>query len=191
MAEVLELGQCTHRPDLDLGGSGDGVRVLGRFRDRDDEDRVVWLRAFADLAARDAFHGDQAPGADVLLLRPSAPVDPSALDAGLVTITLYHLPPGDEDAFVDFFTTAVHPLLTGTGARPLAVLRTLPEGRPDAGVVAWVASFADPEELREHVRTLGREPRWTHEVLPALTSRLARPPEQLQLAPVASSPPVR
>lgn len=198
MAEVLELGQYTlrsGRSDDPAGLPDDGQvlgRVLGRFHDRDDQDRVVWLRGFDDPAAR----GNSGSGADdVLLLRPVTALQSPGADAGLVTITLYHLPTGGEDAFVSFFTTAVEPLLTATGARPLAVLRTLRAAsehpvpaREGANVVVWVASFPGPDELHEHVRRLGREPRWTHEILPALTKQLARPPEQLQLTPAAGSP---
>lgn len=65
-----------------------GIRVLGQFRDMGDADRFVWLRGFADMAARGAalaaFYGGpvwaQHRGAanatmvdsdDVLLLRPA------------------------------------------------------------------------------------------------------------------------
>lgn len=65
-----------------------GIRLLGQFRDLDDADRFVWLRGFADMAARGealpAFYGGavwaehrSAANAtmidsdDVLLLRPA------------------------------------------------------------------------------------------------------------------------
>jgi len=194
-----------------------GARVLGQFRDLDDADRFVWLRGFADLATRGtalpAFYGgpvwrahrDKANDTmvdsdDVLLLRPAGQgLDLAGRARGgpttLVTITLYHLPPGGADDFLDFFSAAVRPLLTDTGAPPLAVLRTLAAEnnfpplpiRENENVVAWVASFPDAERLREHVRQLGNEPRWTYDVLPALTRQLARPAEQLQLAPTDRS----
>jgi hypothetical protein len=65
-----------------------GMRVLGQFRDLDDADRFVWLRGFADMAARGdglpAFYGGAVwarhrgvanatmiDSDDVLLLRPA------------------------------------------------------------------------------------------------------------------------
>lgn len=193
-----------------------GAQVLGQFRDLDDADRFVWLRGFADMPTRGkalaAFYGGpvwaahrdkandtMADSDDVLLLRPVSDFDLSGRTRGgditLVTVTLYHLPEGGEDAFLDFFDAAVRPFLTDTGAPPLAVLRSLRAEnnfpalpvREDANVVAWVGSFAGPAELAEHVRLLGRETRWTHDTLPALTKQLSSPPEQLQLAPTSRS----
>jgi NIPSNAP protein len=228
MAEVLELRQYTLHPgrrdelielfDREFVETQEavGAEVLGQFRDRDDGDRFVWLRGFADMAVRGtalpAFYGGEVWRAhsaaanatmidsdDVLLLRPVTPLDLTGRERGgpttLVTVTLYHLPPGGEDAFLDFFQSQAVPLLTATGAAPLAILRTLRAEnnfpalpfRADANVVAWIASFPGPDELVEHVRLLGREPRWTHDTLPVLTKHLARPPEQLQLAPTSRS----
>ncbi|MFC4853209.1 NIPSNAP family protein [Actinophytocola glycyrrhizae] len=193
-----------------------GAQVLGQFRDLDDENRFVWLRGFADMPARGkalaefyggpvwAAHRDSANDTmidsdDVLLLCPVTDFTLSGRTRGgdttLVTVTLYHLPSGGEDAFLDFFADAVRPLLTETGAPPLAVLRTLRAEnnfpalpvREDANVVAWVGSFRGPDDLAEHVRLLGRETRWTHDTLPELTRQLGRPPEQLQLAPTSRS----
>jgi hypothetical protein len=67
-----------------------GAHIVGQFRDLDDQDRFVWLRGFADMAARDralrAFYGGpvwaahreranatMADSDDVLLLRPAWP----------------------------------------------------------------------------------------------------------------------
>lgn len=228
MADVLELRQYTLHPgrredlielfDREFVETQDevGAQVLGQFRDRDDEDRFVWLRGFADMPTRGkalaafyggpvwAAHRDKANDTmidsdDVLLLRPVADFDLSGRTRGgdttLVTVTLYHLPPGGEDAFLDFFADSVRPLLADTGAPPLAVLRTLRAEnnfpalpvREDANVVAWVGSFAGRDDLVEHVRLLGRETRWTHDTLPVLTKQLSRPPEQLQLSPTSRS----
>ncbi len=65
-AQIIELRQYKLEP-----GTGDafvalfedrllssqeaaGMRLVGQFRDRDDADRFTWVRAFADMAARDA-----------------------------------------------------------------------------------------------------------------------------------------
>jgi hypothetical protein len=193
-----------------------GAQVLGQFRDLDDVDRFVWLRGFADMATRGtalrAFYGGPVWAAhrdkandmitdsdDVLLLTPVTGPDLAERgrdgDETLVTATVYHLPPGGESAFLSFFESVVTPWLVETGAPPLAVLRTLRAEnnfpalpvREDANVVVWLASFPGREALAEHVRMLGREARWTHDVLPELTRHLARPPEQLQLSPTARS----
>ncbi|MFB9238576.1 NIPSNAP family protein [Plantactinospora siamensis] len=75
-----------------------GAAVLGQFRDRDEPDRFVWLRGFADLAARhraltdfyggpvwrrhrDAANATMLDSDDVLLLRP-APGGPAWPDPG-------------------------------------------------------------------------------------------------------------
>ena len=228
MAEVLELRQYTLRPgrrdelielfDREFVETQEavGAQVLGQFRDLDDADRFVWLRAFADMPTRGealaAFYGgpvwrehrDKANATmidsdDVLLLCPVTDLDLTGRTRGgpttLVTATIYHLPPGGEDAFLDFFSSEAQPLLTATGAAPLAVLRTLHEEnnfpalpvREDANVVVWLASFPGRDELVEHVRQLGRENRWTHDTLPMLTKQLSRPPERLQLAPTTRS----
>ncbi len=228
MAEVLELRQYTlHRGRRDdlielfdrefvEPQEAVGAQVLGQFRDLDDPDRFVWLRGFADMAARGtalpafyggpvwAAHRDKANDTmidsdDVLLLRPVVDLDLSGRTRGgdetLVTVTIYHLPPGGEDEFLSFFESRVTPLLVETGAPPLAVLRTLRAEnnfpplpvREDANVVAWLGSFQDRDAVVEHVRQLGRETRWTHDVLPVLTKQLARPPQQLQLSPTARS----
>ena len=94
-----------------------GMAVLGQFRDLDDPDAFVWLRGFADLAARGpglaAFYGGPVWAAhrdaanatmidsdDVLLLRPVTPVehDPARrttrTDHPSVTLTVHHLPAG-------------------------------------------------------------------------------------------------
>ena len=73
MAEVLVLRQYTLHPGrrdelIDLFDrefvetqEAVGAQVLGQFRDRDDDDRFVWLRGYADMATRGealaAFYG--------------------------------------------------------------------------------------------------------------------------------------
>lgn len=235
MTEVLELRQYTLRPgrrdelidlfDREFVESQEalGIRVYGQFRDRDDEDRFVWLRGFSDMPARadalagfyggpvwrehrDAANATMIDSDDVLLLRPAAPDSgfdvtgrtrpaPGApAPASLVTVTLYHLPPGG-DEFAELFLDGVVPLLADTGAAPLACLRTEPAEndfpalpvRTGENVFAWVAAFGSQDEHLEHIRLLGRSTRWTHDLLPLLTKHLARPPEQLHLTPTGRS----
>ena len=70
-----------------------GIQLLGRYRDLDRPDRFVWLRGFADMAARpaalaafydgpvwrahrDAANATMIDSDDVRLLRPALPLDP-------------------------------------------------------------------------------------------------------------------
>jgi hypothetical protein len=232
MTEVLELRQYTLRPGqrdvlIDLFDrefvepqEALGMRLYGQFRDRDDEDRFVWIRGFPDMATRGealaAFYGGPiwrehraAANAtlidsdDVLLLRPATPDTgfdvpssrPDSEPSSLVTVTLYHLPPGAGDEFTELFVREVRPLLADLGATPLACLRTEPSEnnfpalpvRTGENVFAWVAAHADQEAHLEHVRLLGRSTRWTHDLLPLLAKHLARGPEQLHLGPTTRS----
>lgn len=197
-----------------------GMRVYGQFRDTDDDDRFVWLRGFPDMDARAealrafyegpvwqehraAANATMIDSDDVLLLRPAADDTgfdlpgprPDSAASSLVTITLYHLPPGSGDEFADLFVKDVRPLLADLGAPPLACLRTDPREnnypalpvRTGENVFAWVAAFGDQDAHLEHIRQLGRSTRWTHDLLPLLTKHLARGPEQLHLAPTARS----
>ena len=232
MTEVLELRQYTLRPGkrdvlIDLFDralvepqEAAGMRVYGQFRDRDDDDRFVWLRGFPDMAARaealtafyggpvwrehrDAANATMIDSDDVLLLRPATEDTgfelpgprPDAEAGSLVTVTLYHLPPGSGDEFAELFVRDVRPLLADLGAPPLACLRTDPSEnnfpalpvREGENVFAWVAAFGDQDAHLEHVRLLGRSTRWTHDLLPLVTKHLARGPEQLHLAPTRRS----
>lgn len=94
-----------------------GMQILGTFVDRDDPDRYVWIRAFADMTVRraglEAFYRGPAPAwrdhgpeavammidsDDVLLLRPAGgwlppttPVDTITVWPGLVDLAVPHL----------------------------------------------------------------------------------------------------
>jgi hypothetical protein len=197
-----------------------GMRVYGQFRDLDDDDRFVWLRGFPTMAARgeslrafyggpvwqrhrDAANATMIDSDDVLLLRPAtddAGFDlsgprPDADTTSLVTVTIYHLPPGAGDEFTELFVRDVRPLLADTGAEPLACLRTEPSEndfpalpvREGENVFAWVAAFGDQDAHLEHIGLLGRSRRWTHDVLPLITKHLERGPEQLHLTPTKRS----
>ena len=127
-----------------------GIRLLATFRDLDDPDRFVWMRAFVDMAARAdalaAFYGGAAWKAhrdaanatmidsdDVLLLRPLGcdqglqaalqprpPVGAAATAGGVFTITLCPLRAPADDALVHAFDQCVHPWWVGVGGDLLA-----------------------------------------------------------------------
>ncbi len=114
---VFELRQYTLNPGqretlVDVfddhfveGQEEQGMRIIGQFRDRDNPDRFVWLRSFADMPARAAglqgfysgpiwkTHGRIAASTmvdsdNVLLLRPLRP------DTGFAASTMVLPPPG-------------------------------------------------------------------------------------------------
>jgi quinol monooxygenase YgiN len=200
-----------------------GMAVIGQFRDLDDPDRFVWLRGFASMPARAAalarFYGGPAWKAhaaranatmidsdNVLLLRPvtarsgfpdaarrpagSAPAAPSCV---LVTLCSGADRFGPEVA--DLFDREIRPVLTETGAAPLAWLQTehaentfpaLPV-RAGENVLAWLARFPGPDRLADHLARLDRSPAWRDRVLPALAPMITGPPQRLRLAPTARS----
>lgn len=123
-----------------------GMRILGQFVDRNDADRFVWMRGFADMEARrkalEGFYGGPVWAAhraaandtmvdvsNVLLLKPARPDSGLRLDAarratpatpatpgGLVVATIYSFDAPVDARFVDFFETSVAPALTAAGA---------------------------------------------------------------------------
>lgn len=127
-----------------------GMQVPGHFRDRDDPDRFVWFRGFADMAARGealpAFYQDgdawrthrNAANAtmrdsdNVLLLREAwtgsgfassdeRPPPGAAPAAGAcIVMVTYALAQPVDAATTGFFRDTVLPLATELGARPLA-----------------------------------------------------------------------
>jgi hypothetical protein len=133
-----------------------GARVLATFRDLDHPDRFVWLRGFADMAARGdalaAFYGGPAWQAhretanatmvdsdDVHLLRPMwgdeelvtarQPLprgDPPPPAGGVFTVTLCPLHQAADDALVHAFDQCIHPWWVGVGGDLLACWVTEP-----------------------------------------------------------------
>jgi quinol monooxygenase YgiN len=131
-----------------------GARPFGTFRDLDDPDRFVWLRAFADMPARadalGAFYGgpvwkqhrDAANATivdsdNVLLLRPLAcdqgleaallprpAIGTTQAADGVFTITLCPLREPASDASIHAFDQCVHPWWVGVGGDLLACWAT-------------------------------------------------------------------
>jgi quinol monooxygenase YgiN len=130
-----------------------GMRLGGLFRDRDDPDRFVWMRAFASLEARraalTAFYGGpvwktHGPAAnatmvdsdDVLLLRPTDPAHPAlpprtprrprtaAPDCERVLVTAYvHDPDKDLESWL---ARDVHPVIEAALGTRVGTWRTEP-----------------------------------------------------------------
>jgi hypothetical protein len=80
-----------------------------------------------------------------------------------VLVTLYYRDRPFDGAFKDFFDGQVGPALIETGATPLACLQTLHTEntfpalpvRTGENVFAWLARFADPARLSDHLREGG------------------------------------
>jgi hypothetical protein len=130
------------------------MKVIGQFRDIDDQDRFVWLRGFRDMASRaeglKAFYGGpvwqehrEAANAtmidsdNVLLLRPARPASgfsagtharpscgTSGHGTGLVIATVYSLDAPAENDFIDQFSRELTPAFIDAGATVLAFLVT-------------------------------------------------------------------
>jgi hypothetical protein len=125
------------------------MRLLGQFREIDDDNRFVWLRGFADMDRRAralaAFYGGPVWNAhrgaanatmvdsdDVLLLRPLLPGSGLAATAvraasgepvraaGLVTATIWHLSAPVDAALAATVAHSILPALREAGARVLA-----------------------------------------------------------------------
>lgn len=126
-----------------------GMRLLGQFREVDDDDRFVWLRGFADMrsradalarfyggpvwkAHRDVANATMLDSDDVLLLRPLLPGSGLAATAaraafgepprpaGLVTATTWHLSAPVDASLAATIARSVVPALREAGARVLA-----------------------------------------------------------------------
>lgn len=203
----------------------EGMAIVGQFRDLDNPDRFVWLRGFASMPARAqalaSFYGGPVWKAnaaeanatmidsdDVLLLRPvtdesgfpapaahrlragHAPPPPSR-----VLVTLYYRDRPFGPDFTGFFERQARPVLTVTGATPLACLQTeyaentfpaLPV-RTGEHVFAWLARFPSPAHLDSHLRQLESSAIWRSQVRPALSAMTTGEPRHLQLAPTSRS----
>ncbi|MEV7526243.1 NIPSNAP family protein [Streptomyces sp. NPDC091371] len=187
---VVELRQYTLHPgardtlinlferEFVTGQEAAGITVGGRFRDLDDPDRFVWLRAFPDMAAREralrAFYGGpvwqahrEAANAtmldsdDVLLLRGPGLAVPEP--AGPVVVTVCHPRDG---GFAGHFERELRPALAAAGFPALAAHRTehaentfpaLPV-REGEDVFLWCTRGATPPPLPDLSAGLGRAP---------------------------------
>jgi hypothetical protein len=187
-----------------------GMTLPGLFRDLDDPDRFVWLRGFADMAARGAalpaFYGGPVWAAhrsvanatmvdsdDVLLLRPAW--DGAALPAPLQP----RAAPGETALPAGVLHALVLPLKAPADAALLATCRNLPAA--GARVLAWYASETAPNNfprlpVREGEPVLlalalfdaaAAGEAWAGDTEARLRAWAARPTQHLRLAPTARS----
>jgi quinol monooxygenase YgiN len=131
-----------------------GIRVYGQFRDGEHPERFVWIRAFADMKARERgltsfyggpawkAHGRQAAATmidsdNVLLLHPLNPpggfnnlpakrpsIGAPAPPSALMTATIYSLRADTCREFATFFRERLLPALRESGITPRAIFAT-------------------------------------------------------------------
>lgn len=203
----------------------EGMHLAGQFRDLGNPDRFVWMRGFPDMNARrealqnfyggpvwkahrDEANATMADSSNVLLLKmvnaqsgfakPSTerpPVGTTERPRSLVVATIYELnaPAGPE--FAQFFERVLRPLMTATGARPIAYFQTEPAEnnfprlpvRTGENVFVWFSRFANPEQYAQQVRSLEGSKIWKQSVGPALARYLKSPTQHLRLQPTPRS----
>ena len=202
-----------------------GMAIVGQFRDLDEPDRFVWIRGFADMPSRAralaSFYGGPVWKAysaqanatmidtdNVLLLRPVTarsgfpipeagrlPAGRAVAEDSRILVTIYYRDHPVDQAFADFFDHRARPVLTETGAVPLACLQTehaentfpaLPV-RAGANVFVWLARFPSSAHLDRHLHRLECNDHWRDRVAPALLEMTAGAPQRLRLAPTARS----
>ena len=184
-----------------------GIRVLGQFRDADDAERFVWLRGYADMAARgralpafydgpvwaahrDAANATMVDSDDVLLLRPAWPgallpaqARPSgAVNSapGVLRAVVVHL-----KALADDAVLAVCRALPAPGARLQACYVTEPAPnnfprhplRAGEPVLLALAGFSDAAQAEA----------WALALDSALLPWQARATQHLRLQPTSRS----
>jgi hypothetical protein len=212
---VLELRQYTLRPgqrdtlislfEREFVESQEalGMRLVGLFRDVDNPDRFVWLRAFAGMpqraeglqafyggpiwkAHRDAANATMIDSDNVLLLRPSRP-DSGFPDAekplqapssgGMIVAAIHYLGAAPDDSVVSAFEQAA----SDAGVTPIATYVTELSAnnfpalpvRENEPVLVWFA-----RGVTDGQRVAIAE---------ALADRSIRDPEELRLAPTSRS----
>lgn len=187
-----------------------GMRIVGQFRDEDDPDRFVWIRAFRDMPARltalNAFYREgeawrrHAPAAratmvdtdNALLLRPVGatgdlaaggvrpPVGTGELPDSRVLATIYQ-PAVPPEEFAEFFESTIRPELADAGIVPLGCYET------SSAANDFPALPVREEQVFVWFAVVDRSRAWTEEIGPELSKRLAGPTVHLRLAPTARS----
>ncbi|WP_284734531.1 NIPSNAP family protein [Sphingosinicella terrae] len=191
-----------------------GAAILGIFHDLDDPDRLVWLRGFADMAARrralDTFYSGpvwrehrQAANAtmvdsdNVLLLRPSRPAAFASAGRereGMYALRLYDLGHSSGEEFAAWFAASRRPQLEALGADIVAtfVSESAPNDFPalpvrSDRVFAWLGRWSDAEAEAAFEARMTSISGWRDRLPATLLPALARKPERIRLQPTSRS----
>jgi hypothetical protein len=197
-------------PDLEAAGQ----HIHGQFRVANDPDKLVWLRGYDGMeqrgralpafydgpawkAHRDAVNATLADIGDVRLLKP---VDEPAFTlanrmTAFMVATIYVLNAAVDDGFLRFYRESLKPTLAAAGAPPVAALSTdyskdnfprIPIVRAGEHAFVWFAAYGSADEYRLHQKILGESKAWSA-VQAELATKLASPPQTLELVPTAYS----
>ena len=194
-----------------------GMGLPGQYRDLDDPDAFVWLRAFPDMerraqalasfytgpawaAHKDAANATMINSDNVLLLKPTGPEPPfssrrAGAGGGLITVSVASLARGREAEVAAFFQREMRPALAGSGARIDATFvsehssNSFPRlpVREGESVFVWVSAFADVAAFNAHRDALASNPGWPRSLYPRFDGWLWRPLETARLSPTARS----
>lgn len=204
---LIDLFECEFIESQEAGGS----RVVATFRNLDDPNRFVWMRAFADMQARaaalDAFYTSplwlarrneanttMVDSDDVLLLRPvagsalrngRAPIGATETAGSVIVATTYFLHPNAEGDFAAFFARDVAPALDAT---PFATFATehSPNSYPRLPVRENERVFLTLTHY-ESASALAAAAPVAAKVTQAIARHIVRPTETLRLQPSARS----
>jgi quinol monooxygenase YgiN len=190
-----------------------GMQIIGMFRDLDDPQRVVWLRGFANMAARadglSAFYGSahwkqHRPAANatmldsdnVLLLAPSTPASGFASNEqpGIIVATISYVDAAMLPAFAQFFERSILPVVQAAGARVFGCYQSefAPNTFPalpvrDASVFVCFASFRDVAAFEHYQENIRAAADWREHAPSELLPQFARKPEVVRLQPTNRS----
>ncbi|MEO8670230.1 MAG: NIPSNAP family protein [Tahibacter sp.] len=200
-----------------------GMRVFGQFHDLDNPDRFVWVRGFADMESRlhalNAFyygpvwqthraaanatlidndnvlllHPGSAQAGFAAIADPTLPAPPSP--ARLLIATIYYGKHPLAQDFTRWFETELAPLMTQTGARPIAWFEnetaenTFPRlpVRENENAFVWFAAFDDAAAYARHRQQLEHSNTSQTTIFTQLNNFLKTPAQTLRLEPTARS----
>lgn len=156
-----------------------------------DSDNVLLLRPASDGSGFPVPAAARPPA----LMAAGPPAAGATAPPSQVLVTLYYRDRPFGPDFTDFFEHQARPVLTATGATPLACLQTeyaentfpaLPV-RTGEHVFAWLARFPSAAHLDRHRRQLASSAAWCGQVVPTLSAQITGEPQHLRLAPTARS----
>jgi hypothetical protein len=194
-----------------------GAVIFGLFRDLDDPDRVVWLRAFRDMTARqrslEAFYGGPVWAAhrqdanetivdsdNALLLEPfgdyAARGEQPLWDAAIVRAEIIYLASADPRRFGQVFEEIVRPRIELAGAVVSAAFISLSEPnnfprlplRDNERVLVWFSRFDDAAAERRFTERLNAQSGWRDHIGDEFLPAFARKPEIIRLQPLVTYP---